>query len=199
MNAQPSTLSSNEGPSLAGALQRGAARLSQAGVESARRDAEVLLRHVLGLEQDGLYLRLNDPLRPRDQERFQQLVKRRVAREPLAYITGHKEFWSLNFIVTPAVLIPRPETELLVEVSLALAREYAHLAPFKILDIGTGSGAIAVSLAAHLPDAEVWATDISQAALRIAEANAQTARAGKARALFSRRSFRGPGPSISDV
>lgn len=173
MNAQPSTVSSIESPTLAGALQLGAARLSQVGIESARLDAEVLLRHVLGLEQDGLYLRLDDPLRSRDQEQFQQLLERRVAREPLAYITGHKEFWSLNFIVTPAVLIPRPETELLVELTLAYAHEYRHAVPFRILDIGTGSGAIAVSLAAHLPDAEVWATDISKAALRLAEANAQ--------------------------
>lgn len=173
MNGNSSTASLVENSTLAGALQLGAARLAQAGVDSARLDSEVLLRQVLALAQGEFYLRLGDRLSSRDQQRFQQLLERRAAREPLAYIIGHKEFWSLDFIVMPAVLIPRPETELLVELAVAYAREYRHPRPIKILDIGTGSGAIAVSLAACLPASEVWATDISSAALRIAEANAK--------------------------
>ena len=101
------------------------------------------------------------------------MLERRAAREPLAYITGNKEFWSLDFIVTPAVLIPRPETELLVDLALDCARELPSRQRIKILDIGTGSGAIAVSLAKHLPESEVWAVDISAASLRVAEANAK--------------------------
>jgi release factor glutamine methyltransferase len=107
-----------------------------------------------------------------EREKFQRLLDRRAAREPLAYITGKKEFWSLDFIVSPAVLIPRPETELLVELALAWAREHRGAERIAILEVGTGSGAIAVSLAVHLPEAEVWALDISQPALRVAEANA---------------------------
>jgi release factor glutamine methyltransferase len=172
MNARSSRASSVESLALGEALQQGATRLSQAGIESPRLDAEVLLRHLLGLERDALFLRLKDPLSLRDQERFRQLLERRAAREPLAYISGHKEFWSLDFMVTPAVLIPRPETELLVELALHHVPEYRG-EPVRILDIGTGSGAIAVSLALHLPESEVWGVDISAAALRIAELNAQ--------------------------
>jgi release factor glutamine methyltransferase len=132
-----------------------------------------LLRRALDLEQSELYLRLADRLSSREQERFERLLERRAAREPLAYITGCKEFWSLDFEVTPAVLIPRPETELLVELALGHVRENHAGQTVKILDIGTGSGAIAVSLAVHLPDAEIWAADISSAALRVAESNAR--------------------------
>jgi release factor glutamine methyltransferase len=171
MNARSSTALG--GTTLAGALQLGAAQLAQAGVASARLDAEVLLRHVLHLEPEGLFLRRHEQIGAPDQERFQGLLDRRAAHEPVAYLTGHKEFWSLDFMVTPAVLIPRPETELLVELTLEHAREYSHASPLRVLDIGTGSGAIAVSLAKHLPDAQVWALDVSAAALGVAEANAK--------------------------
>jgi len=173
MNAQSTTESPLESPTLRAALQLGAARLVAAGIDSAALDAEVLLRHVLELAQGELYLRLQDRLGPRNQQQFQESLERRGAREPLAYITGNKEFWSLDFIVTPAVLIPRPETEMLVELALACARDLPRSQRVKILDIGTGSGAIAVSLAKHLPDSEVWAVDISSAALAVAEANAK--------------------------
>jgi release factor glutamine methyltransferase len=168
MNAQPA-----DNATVGGILRHGAARLLKAGVDSAQLDAEVLLRQVLELEQSEFYLRLGERLSSRHQEQFEKLLERRAAREPLAYITGKKEFWSLDFIVTPAVLIPRPETELLVELALDCARADRQANGIRILDIGTGSGAIAVSLAAHLPQSEVWAVDISGAALAVAEANAK--------------------------
>ena len=173
VTVEETAASSFENPTLRGALQQGAARLFAAGVDNAELDAEVLLRHVLELAQSALYLRLKDRLSSADQEQFQKLLKRRAAREPLAYITGNKEFWSLDFIVTPAVLIPRPETELLVDLALDCARGLPGRQRIKILDVGTGSGAIAVSLAKHLPESEVWAVDISAASLRVAEANAK--------------------------
>ena len=173
MNFDETAASSLESPTLRGAFQQGAARLFAAGVDNAALDAEVLLRHVLELAQAALYLRLKNRLSSGDQEQFQKLLERRAAREPLAYITGNKEFWSLDFIVTPAVLIPRPETELLVDLALDCARELPSRQRIKILDIGTGSGAIAVSLAKHLPESEVWAVDISGASLRVAAANAK--------------------------
>ena len=167
------TASPLENPTLRGAWQRGVARLADAGIDSAGLDAEVLLRHALQFEQGEFYLRLHDRLSPLGQEKFEKLLERRAAREPLAYITENKEFWSRDFIVTPAVLIPRPETELLVDLALACAGDLTRSRRLKILDIGTGSGAIAVSLAKHLPESEVWAVDISSAALGIAAANAK--------------------------
>jgi release factor glutamine methyltransferase len=162
-----------ENPTLRDAIQRGAVRLSEAGIESSALDAEVLLRHTLQLEREEFYLRLHERLNPSGRDAFEKLLERRAAREPLAYITGEKEFWSLDFLVTPAVLIPRPETELLVELALDYAGELARDRRIKILDIGTGSGAIAVSLAKHLPESEVWAVDMASAALAIARANAE--------------------------
>jgi release factor glutamine methyltransferase len=173
MSAELTAQSPYDAVTLRGVLEQGTRQLCRAGVDSASLDAGVLLRHVLGLEQGEIFLRLEERLSLRDQEEFQQLLDRRAAREPLAYITGHKEFWSLDFIVTPAVLIPRPETELLVELALDCARELLRREPIKILDIGTGSGAIAVSLAKHLPESTIWAVDVSTAALGIAEANAK--------------------------
>jgi release factor glutamine methyltransferase len=167
------TASPLENPTLRDAIQRGAVRLSEAGIESSALDAEVLLRHTLQLEREEFYLRLHERLNPSGRDAFEKLLERRAAREPLAYITGEKEFWSLDFLVTPAVLIPRPETELLVELALDYAGELARGRRIKILDIGTGSGAIAVSLAKHLPESEVWAVDMASAALAIARANAE--------------------------
>jgi release factor glutamine methyltransferase len=155
------------------ALQQGAARLSRDGIESAAVDCEALLRHLRGLERADFYLSLDDKLGLEEERRFRRLLERRAAREPLAYITGLKEFWSLDFIVSPAVLIPRPETELLVELALDHAHRLFGRERIKILDIGSGSGAIAVSLAKDLAAAEICAVDISLASLSIAEANAK--------------------------
>jgi release factor glutamine methyltransferase len=154
------------------AMIAGSQFLGAAGIESPRLDAELVLRHVLGIDQAEFYLRVDDAIGPDIERRAWELLQRRARREPLAYITGHKEFWSLDFIVTPDVLIPRPETELLVEAALERARSMIK-SRVKIIDLGTGSGAIAVSLATELPQAEITAVDISSAALRVAHSNAE--------------------------
>jgi release factor glutamine methyltransferase len=145
--------------------------LEQNGVESARLDAEVLLRHVLRTEAAGFYTMQGQSLNRGDEQRFGELLSRRARREPVAYLTGQKEFWSFDFIVTPDVLVPRPETELLVEVGLEAARQ--HEGGLDILDVGTGSGVIAVCLAKELREARVTALDASAAALDVARRNAE--------------------------
>ncbi len=144
-------------------------RFSQAGLESARLDAEVLLAHALDMQRVGLYIDLDRPLDEEDRGRYRALVGRRLQREPVAYLVGVREFWSRPFAVDARVLVPRPETETLVEQALVVLREYT--AP-RVLDVGTGSGAIAVTLAAERPDAQVVATDLSADALEVAAANA---------------------------
>jgi release factor glutamine methyltransferase len=144
-----------------------------AGIESARLDAEVLLGHALGMEKTALYSNLDAPLCRQDERRYRDLLLRRERREPVAYITGRKAFWSLDFLVTPDVLIPRPETELLLGIALARSRLCACRLQPKILDLGTGSGAIAVSLARELPEARITAVDISPAALAVACRNSE--------------------------
>ncbi|HVO93415.1 MAG TPA: HemK/PrmC family methyltransferase, partial [Terriglobales bacterium] len=154
------------------AMIAGARYLNAAGIESARLDAEVLLRHVLRIKQAEFYLRVEDAIESDTEFRAWELLQRRARREPLAYITGRKEFWSLDFMVTPDVLIPRPETELLVQAALERAKSMLKPA-LKIIDIGTGSGAIAVCMAKELPQAQITAVDISGAALRVACVNAE--------------------------
>jgi len=135
----------------------------------AARDAALLLRHALGISHAA---QLADPeraLTPAQQAAFDALVQRRLANEPIQYITGEQEFYGLALGVTPAVLIPRPETEQLVEAVLA---ELDPTQPLRILDVGTGSGAIAIALAHHLPRAHVTAVDLSAAALEVAASNA---------------------------
>jgi release factor glutamine methyltransferase len=141
-----------------------------AGIESAQIDAEVLLRRVLGIEKAQLYSIFDEPLSTDRQSQFQEMLLRRAQREPVAYIAGRKEFWSLDFIVTGDVLIPRPETELLVEVGIERLAHFVDKPPH-ILDLGTGSGVIAVCLAKERLDARIWAVDISAAALEIACTN----------------------------
>jgi release factor glutamine methyltransferase len=142
--------------------------LGEKGCPAPRLDAEVLLAHALGLDRVGLYLNYERMLSPTELAGYRELVKRRARREPVAYIRGFKEFWSLEFEVGPAVLIPRPETEFLVEEALGLAREHRLT---RIADIGTGSGAVAVVLAKEL-QSEVIATDRSPEALALARRNA---------------------------
>lgn len=154
------------------AVQKGAELLSLKGVASARLDAELLLAHALGYSRERLYLNYELSLGTSAKNCYSSLIERRARREPLAYITERREFWSLDFFVSPDVLVPRPETELLVELTLGLAVKLGHNRAVKILDLGTGSGAIAVSLAKELRDAEIWATDLSAKALPIARANA---------------------------
>ena len=172
MENSPTIATENYQPQLRDLLSHGVQRLVAAGIQSARLDAEVLLGHVLALTREQLIAGLALPLRTEQVRRYETLLTRRLQREPVAYITERQEFWSLNFLVTPAVLIPRPETERLIEVSLMLASDLCSDKPLSVIDIGTGSGAIAVSLAKELVAARIWATDISPAALAIAHNNA---------------------------
>jgi release factor glutamine methyltransferase len=143
--------------------------LAERGSESPRLDAEVLLAHVRGCQRILLYTAFDEVVADDPRARFRELVRRRGAGEPVAYLVGGREFFSLPLAVSPAVLVPRPETEGLVVRVIDLCREAA--AP-RIVDVGTGSGAIALAVATHLPRAEVVATDVSAAALEVARANA---------------------------
>jgi release factor glutamine methyltransferase len=151
------------------ALAYGRQTLRRAGVPEAAVDAEVLLAHVLATDRLALYRDERRALSPREWSLFRDLLARRARREPVAYLTGRKEFMGLTFAVNRAVLIPRPETELLVERALALLAD--REAPV-VVDVGTGCGAVAVSLAYYHCGAEIYATDISEAALAVARENA---------------------------
>ena len=139
-------------------------------MESARLDAELLTAHSLGLRRLDLYLQYDRPLDEEELAPIRELLRRRGGGEPVAHLVGEREFYGRPFRVTAAVLVPRPETELLVERVLAWAR--ARPAPPRIVDVGTGSGCIAVTLACELPGAELVATDVSAAAVEVASANA---------------------------
>jgi release factor glutamine methyltransferase len=164
-------------------LREAQARLVAAGIPEpdAAIDAGVLARHVLGWTREQMIVRQRDPLPSASADafepRFSALIARRAEREPVAYITGHREFWDLEFEVTRDVLIPRPETELIVEETLALARRSPGSdgalgdSPI-IVDVGTGSGCLAVALAHELPRARVIAIDVSTVALHVAKRNA---------------------------
>lgn len=141
------------------------------GIEESRLDAQVLCSHVLKVTRSELLAHLDDPVQRYQGQELDRLLARRVNREPIAYITGHKEFYGLNFLVTPDTLIPRPETELLVETVLQMTRSGAEVGDVAV-DVGTGCGAIAVTLAVYLPEARLYATDISSTALEIARKNA---------------------------
>ena len=159
-------------PTIAQAIAEGSARLGASHVDEARRTAGVLLCHALGIDRTHLLTRSDEQIIDSDYESYLQLVERRAAGEPVQYITGHQEFFGLDFNVTNEVLIPRPETEFLVERVIALAIEFPGEPNPLIADIGTGSGCIAISLATRLPHARLIATDISAAALEVARANA---------------------------
>ncbi|MEJ5252177.1 MAG: peptide chain release factor N(5)-glutamine methyltransferase [Chthonomonadetes bacterium] len=147
-------------------ITQSASLLERAGVDTPRLDAELLLADLLGVGRAHLYAHPEQELDTDVLREFLRRLERRAKREPLAYILGRAEFYGLEFTVTPDVLVPRPETEVLVEAILARA-------PQTVADIGTGSGCIAVAVAVNLPRAQVWATDISEGALRIARENAR--------------------------
>lgn len=148
--------------------------LADAGIETARLDAEVLLADILAMDRIGLYVNFDRPLEKREVDAYRQALIQRAKRIPLAHIIGKKEFMSLDFKVTPAVLVPRPETELLVETAIQKLKGRRGAAQcLRVVDVGTGSGAIAVTIAKNVLEAEVWAIDISAAALEVAKENAE--------------------------
>jgi release factor glutamine methyltransferase len=151
---------------------QGVRRLLGAGIDSARLDAELLLGCALGASREELILAAAKNVSVAESYRYEDLLVRRLNREPLAYITGRQEFWSLDFLVSGDVLVPRPETEMLVEFALSHLPEANNNELPRILELGTGSGAIAVALATELPQAQIVATEISPAALAIARRNA---------------------------
>jgi release factor glutamine methyltransferase len=157
------------------ALASAISRLSSANVPSPRLNAELLLMFTLECDRAHLYAHPERKLSPDEQSRYDLALTERGRGMPTQYITGHQEFWGMDFIVTPAVLIPRPETEHVVETALErvrVGRAPSPAALLRIVDVGTGSGCIALALANELPHAEIHATDISPAALEIARANA---------------------------
>ena len=141
-------------------------RLAAAGVPEPRADAEVLLAHALGSTRTGLLARAREPFPPEAGDALRALLARRAAREPVAHLTGRREFWSLELEVNAHVLVPRPETELLVEVTRGLVPDAR-----RVLDCGTGSGAVAAALTIELPRARVLASDRCRAALEVARRN----------------------------
>lgn len=174
-------MSASAGPDVRGALKQAMAQLRAAGVPSATLAAELLLMHTLGRDRAWLYAHPEHALDPGAAERYFSMVARRAAGVPTQHLTGRQEFWGLEFEVTPEVLIPRPETEHVVEVALAClgapdwearAAGMADGDGLLIADVGTGSGCIAVALAHRLPGARFVATDISAAALAVARRNA---------------------------
>jgi release factor glutamine methyltransferase len=151
------------------AIDGASRRLADAGIESARLDAEVLMAEAAGVTREAVITGSID-LSPAILKRFDALVARREKREPVAYILGHKEFYSLDFEVTPAVLIPRPETEFVVGAALEFLADKADA---RVIDIGTGSGAIAIAIAVNAPRTRVTALDISADAIAVASRNAR--------------------------
>jgi release factor glutamine methyltransferase len=156
--------------SIRNAIAEGAQLLHEAGVAEARRESGSLAAHAIGRDRTFVVTHADEPLEDAAVEAFRKLIERRAAGEPLQYLTGHQEFFKLDFEVTPDVLIPRPETELMVEIALELLKN--DRGPF-IADIGTGSGCVAISLLDELRDARAIATDISAAALCVAQRNAE--------------------------
>ncbi len=159
-------------PTLIDVLRLSTTYLGEHGSASARLDSELLCAQALGLSRIDLYLQFDRPLDEQELTSIRELVRRRAKGEPVAYITGVRELYGRRFTVTRDVLVPRPETETLVERAVALLRGHADGSP-RIADLGTGSGCIAITLAAEVPGMEVVASDISGAALEVARANAQ--------------------------
>ena len=145
--------------------------LEAAGIPDSRLEAEVLLTNILQMPRHHIYAYRERELTPQQEKFLAGLVERRLKREPLAYILGHREFYGLDLAVRPGVMIPRPETELLVEHTLFMAMMHMEAAELVIAEPGTGSGAISINLAIHLPMARIYATELSPAAVKVAEHN----------------------------
>lgn len=179
------------------ALVSASQRLTGAGCENPRLDAQLLLAHVLGTDRTWLFAHHDYPLAADQAEAFTDLVVRRSQREPVAYLIGRKEFYGLDFAVDKRVLIPRPETEMLVDFLLAHVQAKKERT-FVVADVGTGSGAIAVTTAAHTANTRVYALDISQDALAVAEENGRRL-APKAQIHFLRSDLLAALPEPADV
>lgn len=163
-------------------------------IDSPRLTAEVLLAHTLNIRRIDLYLRFDQPLIPPELAIYKAFIKRRAGREPLAYITGSREFYGLDFAVTPDVLIPRPETEFLVEEALRVLPQDGLTDPRRVLDLGTGSGAIIISLATQRPGHFFAASDKSMKAVSVAACNARTHRVADQIRFFAGDLFAALGP-----
>lgn len=149
--------------------------LRERRIENPRLNAELLLAHSMRLSKEHLYIRLRDPLKREEREAMEDLIRRRASGEPLQYILGHQEFWSIDLKVDSRVLIPRPETERLVEEALSILINISSKKISSVLELGTGSGAIAISLAREMKDIVLVATDLSEDALWVARENAKQA------------------------
>jgi release factor glutamine methyltransferase len=150
-------------------LKAASGHLQKHSSDSSRLDAEVLLAQALGVRRLDLYLQFDRALTEDELARFRDLIKRRAHGDPVAYLVGHKEFMALDFEVTPAVLVPNPDTEVLVQRAVALARQTTK--SLRVADVGTGSGCIAIAVAHYAPNVEVWASDVSREALEVASRN----------------------------
>jgi release factor glutamine methyltransferase len=159
---------------LAQALQQSAYVLSANGIEDSHIDARMLLGHAANLSPVQIYTEPEQRLSREEKDKLQKLIRRRLQHEPTAYILKHKEFYGIDFYVDSRVLIPRPETEILVDAALKFAGSRRYLTgPLLVADIGTGCGAIAISLALNLPGSKVYATDLSSSALEVAKLNCE--------------------------
>jgi release factor glutamine methyltransferase len=158
-------------------LKLSADYLHKHGSDSGRLDAELLLAHTLGLRRLDLYLKFDQALGDPELTTYRGLVAKRGKGEPVAYLVGHKEFMGLDFEVTPAVLVPNPDTEVLVQRAVAIAREAGR--PLRVADVGTGSGCIAISIAHYAANAEVWASDISDESVEVATRNVAKHKVGE--------------------
>ena len=158
-------------PTLREFLRDSRRRLMEAGTLEPRLESEVILTDVLGVPRHRLYAYQDDTIPDEAAETLEKAVQRRLRREPLAYILGHREFYGVDLTVGPGVMVPRPETEMLIERAMLVCMERMERAGLVVVDVGTGSGGIAVNLAMHLPGVRLYATDISADALEVARVN----------------------------
>ena len=158
-------------PTLREFLRDSRRRLAEAGTLEPRLESEVILTDVLGIPRHRLYAYQDDTIPDEAAETLEKAVQRRIRREPLAYILGHREFYGVDLTVGPGVMVPRPETEMLIERAMLVCMERMERAGLVVADVGTGSGGIAVNLAMHLPGVRLYATDISADALEVARVN----------------------------
>jgi release factor glutamine methyltransferase len=171
-------------------------QLTAAHIGSPRMNAELLMMFTLNCDRAYLYAHPEHELTAEQEQRYAETINRRSSGFPAQYITGHQEFWGMDLIVSPAVLIPRPETEHLIETVLRLVENREM--PFRIVDVGTGSGCIALALAKELPSAEIHATEISPPALEIARANAARHRFERRIRFYEANLLRGLEPGSFD-